>query len=57
MESTVEAALSALLDAGESFDYAGVQRLAAPHQSEHPVVHIAAPDLASYDAFLAGGVR
>lgn len=57
MESTVESALRALLDAGQSFDYADVQRLAAPHQAEHPVVHIATPDLASYDAFLVGGVR
>jgi hypothetical protein len=57
METSVEAALRALLDAGESFDYADVQRLAAPHQTEHPVVHIAAPDLASYDAFLVGGAR
>jgi hypothetical protein len=57
MESTVEAALQTLLDAGDSFDYADVQRLAAPRQAEHPVVSIAAPDLASYDAFLAGGAR
>lgn len=57
METTVEAALRALLDAGKSFDYADVQRLAAPHQGEHPIVHIAAPDLASYDAFLVGGAR
>jgi len=57
MESLVEAALGALLDAGGSFDYADVQRLAAPHQTEHPVVHIPAPDLASYDAFLAGGAQ
>lgn len=57
MESTVETALQVLLDAGASFDYADVQRLAAPHQAEHPVVHIAAPDLASYDAFLARGAR
>jgi hypothetical protein len=57
MESSVEAALQALLDAGAGFDYADVQRLAAPHEPEHPVVHIAAPDLAAYDAFLAGGAR
>ena len=57
MESTVEAALRALLDTGASFEYADVQRLAAPHEAEHPVVHIAAPDLASYDTFLVGGAR
>jgi transposase len=57
MESTVEAALRTLLDADASFEYADVQRLAAPHQAEHPVVHIAAPDLASYDDFLVGGAR
>lgn len=57
MESTVEAALRTLLDAGEGFDYADVQRLAAPHHTEHPVVHIPAPDLASYDAFLVGGAQ
>jgi hypothetical protein len=57
MESSVEAALQTLLDAGASFDYADVQRLAAPHEPEHPVVHIAAPDLSIYDAFLAGGAR
>jgi hypothetical protein len=55
MESGVEAALRALLDAGASFDYAEVQRLAAPHELEHPVVHIPAPDLSVYDGFLAGG--
>lgn len=57
MESTVEAALHALLDTCASFEYADVQRLAAPHEAERPVVHIAAPDLASYDAFLVGGAR
>jgi len=57
MESTVEAALRVLLDLGASFDYADVQRLAAPHKTGHPVVNIAAPDLASYDAFLVGGSR
>jgi hypothetical protein len=57
MESSVEAALQSLIDAGASLDYAAVQRLAAPHQAEHPVVHIAAPDLSVYDAFLAGGAR
>jgi len=57
MESTVEAALCELLDTGASFDYADVQRLAAPRQADHPLVQIAAPDLASYDAFLVGGAR
>ena len=57
MESTVETALTTLLDAGVCPDYASVQRLAAPHQPEHPVVHIAGPDLTVYDAFIAGGAR
>ncbi len=57
MESTVEAALVALLDAGALPEYVAVQRLAAPHDPEHPVVHIAEPDLSVYDAFLAGGAR
>jgi hypothetical protein len=57
MESSVESALVALLEAGASFDYADVQRLAAPREPEHPVVRIAAPDIAAYDDFLAGGAR
>lgn len=57
MESTVEAALCTLLDVGATFDYAEVQRLAAPREPEHPVVHIAAPDIAAYDDFLVGGLR
>jgi hypothetical protein len=57
MESVVEGALQALLDAGDGFDYADVQRLAAPRESTHPVVCIAAPDLAAYDTFLVGGAR
>ena len=57
MQSTVESALEQLLEAGETFDYATVQRLAAPHESTHPHVRIAAPDLSIYDAFLAGGAR
>jgi hypothetical protein len=57
MESAVETALKQLLDVGEAFAYADVQHLAAPHQPEHPVVCIAAPDLTVYDAFLAGGAR
>jgi hypothetical protein len=57
MQSTVESALDHLLDSHVSFEYADVQRLAAPHEPEHPVVHIAAPDLTLYDAFLMGGAR
>jgi hypothetical protein len=57
MESAVESALKQLLEGGEAFAYADVQHLAAPHEPEHPVVCIAAPDLTVYDAFLAGGAR
>jgi hypothetical protein len=57
MQSLVEAALATILASGARFDYADVQRLAAPRSSPVPEVRISAPDLHSYDALLVGGVR
>ena len=53
-ESTVEAALTRLLEAGERFDYAAVEALARPREPECPVVRIPVPDLARYDALIGG---
>ncbi|MGH8323896.1 MAG: Mu transposase domain-containing protein, partial [Steroidobacteraceae bacterium] len=55
MESLVEAALVALLDAGESFDYAAVKTRCAPEPPAFPSVEIGVPDLGIYDRLLAGG--
>ena len=64
MEATVDSALSLLLEAGESFDYAEVRDLAEPKVPEAPVlVWSGKPDLKIYDRLLtvslvaAGGVR
>ena len=54
MESLVEKALAALLDGGESFDYATVKALCAPAPPAFPLVAIGAPDLSIYDCLLAG---
>lgn len=56
-ERPVEAALSVLLERGAPFDYAAVKLLAAPDEPVIPVVAIGEPDLAAYDALLAGGAR
>lgn len=48
----VERALGQLLDRGEPFDYAEVQKLAAPPRSDVPHVDIGEPDLGSYDELL-----
>lgn len=53
----MEAALAALLERGAPFDYAAVKALAAPDEPVIPVVAIGEPDLAAYDALLAGGAR
>jgi transposase InsO family protein len=52
MESAVERALQTLLMGGETFDYADVQALAAPSESEVPDIDIGEPDLRRYDALL-----
>ena len=64
MAATVDSALSLLLEAGESFDYAEVRDLAEPKVPEAPVlVWSGKPDLKIYDRLLtvslaaAGGVR
>jgi len=45
----------ARLDAGAPCDYAAVQAQVRPPVPTIPVVHIPRPDLAQYDALLAGG--
>jgi hypothetical protein len=52
MQSSVESALTALLEAGEAFDYVTVRDRVAPVESEVPSVSIDAPDLREYDALL-----
>ena len=56
-ERQVEATLRARLDAGAPCDYASVQAEVHPPVPAVPVVHIPRPDLAQYDALLAGGMR
>ena len=55
MQTTVEKALAALLDAGNPFDYAAVKAIANPEQPAVPVIAIPAPDLYAYDRLLVGG--
>jgi transposase len=58
LESTVERALAALLEAGEPFDYARVRELAAPARPELPALATPqAPDLGIYDALLSRRLR
>ena len=53
MAATVDSALSLLLEAGESFDYAEVRDLAEPKAPEAPVlVWSGKPDLKIYDRLL-----
>jgi hypothetical protein len=54
-ERAVEAALAALLERGEAFDYAAVKVLAHPAEPTVPQLHIGVPDLRRYDALLAAG--
>ena len=54
-ERRVEATLRARLDDGDPCDYAAVQAEVRPPVPTIPVVHIPRPDLAQYDALLAGG--
>ena len=52
MESTVERALTTLLETGRAFDYLDVKDRAAPTPTAVPKVQISAPDLAQYDQLL-----
>ena len=53
MEATVDSALSLLLEAGESFDYAEVRDLAEPKVPEAPLLTLSSqPDLKIYDRLL-----
>jgi hypothetical protein len=52
MQSTVERALTSLLDAAEPFDYARVRALAEPEPVTVPEVKLPPPDLAAYDELL-----
>jgi hypothetical protein len=56
MESQVEAALAALLDRGEPFDYVQVRDRVAPKEPEVPALSIPKPDLAEYDRMLTMAV-
>ena len=55
MQADVEHALEAILARGERPDFATVKALAAPEKPLIPEINIPAPDLAVYDALLAGG--
>ncbi len=54
-EAEVAAALEQCLSAGERFDYGVVKGRVQPEKPVVPVLEIPRPDLASYDALLAGG--
>lgn len=56
MEQRVAEALAQLVAAGERFDYAAVQALAAPPKPSIPQLEPRTPDLTQYDR-LIGGVR
>jgi hypothetical protein len=58
MEADVARVLATLLAGGRPFDYITVKHAAAPAPSAVPVLSVpSAPDLALYDALLAGGAR
>jgi hypothetical protein len=58
MEVLVERALCTLIDSGKPFDYMDVKRLAAPEDTEVPILSVpCAPDLSIYDGLLAGGAK
>lgn len=54
MESTVEEALTTLLEAKERLDYAAVKAIASPTRADVPSLAIPAPDLAAYDDLIGG---
>ena len=56
MESTVDSALTLLLEVGDPFDYTAVRDLANPAPPLAPVLKLSGmPDLRVYDSLLAGG--
>lgn len=55
MQTRVEGALTALLHAGASIDYAAVKAVASPEAPTVPVIAIGVPDFAAYDGLIAGG--
>ena len=57
MESTVDSALSLLLETGEPFDYTQVRDLAEPKVPEAPVLTLSGkPDLKIYDGLLTSSM-
>jgi hypothetical protein len=56
-ESSVAAALEALLSKGERFDYLALKALAQPEKPAVPDLAVLQPNLAVYDTLLAGGAR
>jgi hypothetical protein len=54
-ERSVDDALAALLEKGDTFDYAAVKAIAQPAEPSIPHVEIGKPDLASYDQLIAMG--
>jgi hypothetical protein len=54
-ESEVAAALGAILEGQERFDYAAVKQIVRPERPVVPVLTMRRPDLRVYDALLAGG--
>ena len=52
MESLVEECLRTVLDRQTPFDYSTVKELVAPERPAIPEIHIAAPDLTSYDQLI-----
>lgn len=55
MQSSVEVALSLLLERSELPDYAAVKTLCSPERPVVPEVHIPPPNLGDYDCLLVGG--
>jgi len=56
-EARVASTLEDRLADGRGFDYAAVQTAVTPSPPTIPVLCLPVPDLASYDALLAGGAR
>lgn len=54
MEADVEAVLERLLERRARFDYAAVEALVQPRESEVPVIEMPSPDLAAYDDLIRG---
>jgi hypothetical protein len=54
MEADVEAALARLLEGRARFDFAAVEVLVRPRESEVPMIDIPSPDLTTYDELIGG---